>query len=156
MVKPVVPKAPLWVLLGATQVPDLMFFAFEAVGVEHQAVTHVDLSQGLTYLSPALIPWSHGLFMCLVWSVAAAAIAFPFYRDRRTSSVVGLLVFSHWLLDFTVYSNLPLLFDGLPSVGIGLITSGPGFIVGSILEIGLIAGGIAVYLTTRKQAKGNK
>lgn len=151
MAKPAAPKAPLWVLLVATEVPDLLFFAFEAAGIEHQAVTHFDFSHGLTYLSPALIPWSHGLFMCIIWSVVAAAIAFLFYRDRRTSIVVGLMVFSHWVLDFIAWPNLPLLFDGSPLVGLGLATSGPGTIIGIILEIGLIAGGIAIYLITRKR-----
>ncbi len=151
MAKPTVPKAPLWVLLAATQAPDLLFFAFEAAGLEHQAVTHVDFGQGLSYLSPATIHWSHGLFMCIVWSIVAAALAFLFYRDRRTGIVVGLMVFSHWVLDFIVYPNIPLLFDGSPLIGLGLITSGTGFIMGILLEIVLIVGGIAIYVRTRKQ-----
>lgn len=31
------------------------------------------------------------------------------------------------------------------------MNSGPGIIIGIILEIGLIAGGIAIYLATRKR-----
>ena len=89
--------------------------------------------------------------MCIVWSVVVAAIALLLHRDRRTSIVIGLMVVGHWMLDFIVYPNLPLLFDGSPLVGLGLITSGPGFIIGIILEIGLIAGGIATYLVTRKR-----
>ncbi len=69
LAKPVVPRAPLWALVAAAEVPDALFFAFEAAGLEHQAVTRLDFSQGLTYISPPLIPWSHGLFMCIVWSV---------------------------------------------------------------------------------------
>ena len=142
----VAPKAPIWVLAAATAIPDLLFFGFQAAGMEHKAKTHLDLRKGLSYLSPASIPWSHGLFMNVVWSVVVAAIAFPFYRDLRTSIVVGLMVFSHWVLDFIVYPNLSLLFDGSPLVGLGLITTGSGFIIGMILELGLIAGGVAVYL----------
>jgi hypothetical protein len=59
---------------------------------------------------------------------------------------VGLLVLSHWVLDFIVYRNLPLLFDDSRKVGLGLITSGPGFIAGIVLDIGLIAAGIGIYL----------
>lgn len=110
MAKPIAPKAPLLVLLAATQVPDLLFFAFEAAGIEHGAVTTMDFNQGLKVLDPAFFPWSHGFFMCMVWSVVAAAIAFLFYRARRTSIVIGSMVFSHWVLDFIVYSNLPLFF----------------------------------------------
>jgi membrane-bound metal-dependent hydrolase YbcI (DUF457 family) len=142
------PEAPLWVLGVATQVPDLLFFVFEAAGVEHQAKTHVDFKNGLEYLSQATLPWSHGFFMCTVWSVLAALIVFPFYRDLRTSLVVGSLVLSHWVLDFIVYPNLPLLFDDSPRVGLGLITSGPGFIMGIILDLGLIVAGIGIYFFT--------
>jgi len=142
------PEAPLGVLGVATQVPDILFFGFEAAGLERRAETQTNFRTGLRYLSPASIGWSHGLLMSVVWSIVAGAIAFPFYRDFRTSIVVGLMVFSHWLLDFIVYPNLPLLFDGSRLVGLGLITSGPGLIAGIVLEIVLIAGGIAIYLGT--------
>jgi membrane-bound metal-dependent hydrolase YbcI (DUF457 family) len=112
----------------------------------------MSLDQGLKVLVPASIPWSHGLFMSVVWSVVAAAIAYLIYQDRRTSSIIGLVVFSHWVLDFIVHpGELPLFFNGSPTVGLGLWTSGPGLIVSGILEIGLLAGGIAIYLVTRKR-----
>lgn len=97
--KSAAPKAPLWALIAATQVPDLLFFVFEAAGIEHPAETQTRLSRGLTYLSPGQIQWSHGLVMCLVWSVVTGLIAYLFLRDRRASAVVGGMVFSHWLLD---------------------------------------------------------
>ena len=151
MAKPIASKAPLLVLLAATQIPDLLFFGFEAAGMEHQAVTQVDLNQGLTYLSQPSLAWSHGVSMCILWSVLAAAITYPFFRDRRTSLVIGLMVFSHWLLDFIVSPNLPLFLGGSPVVGLGLITSGPGLVAGVILEVVLIAGGIAIYWISRKR-----
>jgi hypothetical protein len=150
--KPAAPKAPLWALLLATEVPDLLFIGFEALGIERQGVSHTDLSQGVTYVSLGYMPWSHGLFTCLIWSVVAAALTFLFYRDRRTSIVMGLMVFSHWVLDFVVHGpDLPLLFDGSPLVGLGLWTSGPGLIISGILEFGLLAGGIAIYLVARRR-----
>ena len=150
--KPAAPKAPLWVLLVATEVPDMLYFAFHAAGIESAAVSTTDFSQGVEILSPGSIPWSHGLFMCVVWSVVAAAIAFLFFRDRRTSVVIGLMVFSHWVLDFIVHvPDLPLLFDGSPLVGLGLWGSGPGLIISGILEVGLFAGGLVIYLVSRKR-----
>jgi membrane-bound metal-dependent hydrolase YbcI (DUF457 family) len=140
------PQAPLLVLGAATQVPDLLFFGFQAAGLEHKAETKLNWKQGLRYLSPPLLPWSHGLLMSIVWSLVAGAIVFPFYRDLRTSVVVGLMVLSHWVLDAIVYPNLPLTFEGSREVGLGLITTGPGFIAGIILEVVLIGGGIAIYL----------
>lgn len=151
MAKPIAPRAPLWALLAATQVPDLLSFAFMATGLEHGASTRLDFEHGLQYLSPALIYWSHSLFMSLVWSLAVAAIAYYFLRERRTSAILGLLVFSHWLLDFIVYPNMPVTLQDTPMIGIGLITSPPGLIAGIILEIGLITGGITAYWINRKR-----
>ncbi len=152
MAKPIVPKAPLFVLVAATQVPDLLFFVFQAIGLEHQGVSTIDFSQGLEISTLGSTQWSHGFFMCMVWSALAAAIAFLFYRDRRTSIAIGALVFSHWGLDFIVYSNLPLLFSNAQLVGLGLLDSGPGVVFGIVLEIALIAGGIAVYFVARRRA----
>jgi membrane-bound metal-dependent hydrolase YbcI (DUF457 family) len=90
--------------------------------------------------------------MSFVWSVVVAAIAYLIYRDRCTSGVLGLVVFSHWVLDFIVHSpDLPLLFDSSQKVGQGLWTSGPGLISSIVLELVLLAGGIAIYMVTRKR-----
>jgi hypothetical protein len=93
--------------------------------------------------------------MSIVWSVVVAVIAFLFSRNRRTSIVIGLMVFSHWVLDFIVYPNMPVSFDGSPVIGLGLITSAPGLILGIILEIVLIGGGIASYRFSRKRTQAN-
>jgi hypothetical protein len=145
-------KVPLWVLLVATEVLDLLSYGFHAIGIENFGISHTDINQGVTMLSPASIPWSHGLFMSMVWSLVAATIAFIIYRERRVSSIIGIMVFSHWVLDFIVHPpELPLLFDGSPLVGLGLWTSGPGLIISAILEFGLLAGGITIYVVTRKR-----
>jgi membrane-bound metal-dependent hydrolase YbcI (DUF457 family) len=151
--RPAARKAPLWVLLAATELLDLLCFAFQAAGIESAGVSTTDLSRGVEIMSLGTLPWSHGLFMCVVWSVVAAALAFFFYRDRRTSIVIGSLVFSHWVLDFIVHvPDLPLLFEGSPVVGLGLWGSGPGLVISGILEVGLLVGGIAIYRVTRKRS----
>jgi hypothetical protein len=56
-------------------------------------------------------------------AVVAAAITFLSYRNRRTASIIGLVVVSPWGLDFIVHpGELPLLFNGSPTVGLGLWT----------------------------------
>ena len=150
MARLVAPKAHLLVLIAATQVPDLLFIAFEATGIEHQAVTEMDFKRGLTYLSPARIPWSHGLTACIVWSAVAGALATWGYRDRRIGAIVGSLVFSHWVLDAIAYSNLPVALDDSPEVGLGLVTTGAGVIAGILMEAALITGGIATFLHLHK------
>jgi hypothetical protein len=151
-VKPVAPKVPLWVLLLATEVLDLLCFAFAAIGVENLGVSHSDFVHGTQVIVPASIPWSHGLFMSIVWAVAAAVIGWIVYRDRWSGSIIGLAVFSHWVMDFIVHPPyLPLLFNGSPTVGLGLSTSGLGAILNVFLEFGLLAGGIAIYWAYRKR-----
>jgi hypothetical protein len=148
--KPAAPKAPLWVLLLATEVLDLLSFGFVTIRIEDVSYSFTDFIQGNIVLS---VPWSHGLFMSVMWSALASVITFLIYRERRTASIIGLVVFSHWVLDFIVHSpDLPLLFDGSPMVGLGLWTSGPGLIISFILEFAFLAGGITIYLIAKKQA----
>jgi hypothetical protein len=87
--------------------------------------------------------------MSLVWSAVAGVTTFFFSRDRTISMILGLVVFSHWLLDFISHSpDLPILFNGSPLVGLGLENS---LIVGIIIEFSLLAVGIAIYFITRKK-----
>ena len=141
----IAPKAPVWALVTATAVPDLLLLGFQAVGIDHQAISQLSADPGLQNLIPPSRYLSHGLFMCIVWSVVVMAIAFLFSRDRRTSGVIGLLVLSHWVLDFVFYPNMPLLFGNSPTIGLGLISSQLGYIAGVILETGIIAGGVLTY-----------
>lgn len=151
--KPVVPDVPLWTLLVASEVLDLLSFGFEAIGIEKFAVTQTSLEKGLEIIIPGSVPWSHGLFMSLVWSAAAALLGFLIFEDRRAGGVIGLVVFSHWILDFIVHPpDLPLLLDGSKMVGLGLWTSGPGFIISMILELALTVGGIVIYILHRRRA----
>jgi hypothetical protein len=48
-------------------------------------------------------------------------------------------------------ADLPLLFEGSATVGLGLWASGPGFIASVVLEFALLAGGVAIYLVARKR-----
>jgi len=150
--KPAAPKLPLLVLLAASVALDLLSFGFIALGIERAGQSRISLEGGLQLVVPGLVPWSHGLFMALLWSLLFAGLAYLTYRDRRTSAILGMVVFSHWVLDFIVHSaDLPLLFEGSATVGLGMWASGPGFIASLVLEFALLAGGIAIYLVARKR-----
>ena len=155
-VKSTTPKVPLWVLLIAAETNDLLYFLFTSIGVEPKAVITMDFNQGVKHLTPVSYPWSHGLLMSMVWAAIAVILAYLFYRDRRTSVMIGLVVFSHWLLDFLMHSNLPLFFDGSPQVGLGLENSGIGFLFMTIFDIVLLAAGIAIYFIAKKQTSQKK
>ena len=151
--KAAAPRASLVALLVASEALDLLSFGFEALGSEKFALTQADFKNGLQVLVPGSVPWSHGLFTSIVWSLLVAGLAYLLTKDRRTSAVFGLVVFSHWVLDFIVHPpDLPLLFEGSPLVGLGLWASGPGLIASTVLEVILLAGGIALYLIYRTRS----
>jgi hypothetical protein len=157
MAKPTAPKVPLWALLLATELLDFLTFGFEVLGIEDFGTSQVDFNRGIQILSPASVPWSHGLFMSVVWSVLVTGIAYLIFKEQRPAAVLGLVVFSHWVLDFIVHlPDLPLLFEGSPKVGLGLWGSGHGLIISGILEIGLLAAGIVIYVIYRRKEIQNR
>jgi hypothetical protein len=150
--QPSAPQVPLWVLLVASETNDLLYFLFTATGIEQRVSTTQDFQLGVRYLTEGTNPWSHGLGMSLIWALTASGLAWLVYRQRRPAIMIGLVVFSHWGLDFLMHSNLPLFLVGSPQVGLGLENSGPGFIFITILDLALLAGGIAIYLARRKHS----
>lgn len=67
---------------------------------------------------------------------------------------MGLVTFSHWILDFIVHSpDLPIFGKNSLPLGLGLWNSGPGFIISIILEFILFTGGLMIYrLACKKKA----
>jgi hypothetical protein len=146
--KRIAPRTPLIVLLVASELIDLLCFGFIFAGLERSS-EQIELSY---------IPWSHSLFMSIVWSIAIGAIVFLFSHDRRMSLVIGLVIFSHWALDFIAHDpDLPLFFGNSPLVGLGLewTHTANGLVVhyaqGLIVEIGLLIGGFVIYWNTHKR-----
>ena len=144
--KRVAPRASLGVLLFASQTLDILCGLFMVTGIERMKVT-----PGITRMTPlefVSFPWSHGLFMSLVWSGLAALLCARLYRERRIGVVVGALVFSHWVLDWISHiPDLPLLFDGSPKVGLGLWNSPVGTMA---VEFALFAAGAVVLLMSTR------
>ena len=144
--KPSAPKIPLWVFLLAGETNDLLYFLFSAAGIEPRSkILTMDFIQGVRYSAAVSNPWSHGLFMSIIWSAMAAGVAFLFYRDRKESMLLVAVTASHWALDFLMHSNLPLFFNGSPLIGLGLENSGPGFLFMTIFDLVILAGGILIY-----------
>jgi len=142
--KRVAPKVPLGVLLVGGEALDVLCGVLMVAGVERMRA-----APGATAMTPLefiYYPWSHGLFMSVVWSVLAALIAARAFRDRRSGVVLGLLVFSHWILDWISHQpDLPLLWDGSFKAGLGLWNSVAGTM---IAEFGIFLGGLALYVYT--------
>ena len=144
------PAIPLWVLFIAVQLLDVLWAPFVLLGIEK-----VRIVPGITTSNPLdlyYMPYTHSLLAAIAWSL----VAFLVYRavrpvPSRAAAIVGLAVFSHWVLDFLVHRpDLPL-YDNTAKVGLGLWNL-PAVALG--LEALLLFGAMWLYLrhTARRTA----
>src|SRR3982074_3316499 len=134
----------LWVLFIAVQLLDVFWSFFVLLGIEK-----VRIVPGITATSPLdlyYMPYTHSLAGALVWSGLAALVYKLLSGEKTTRAaglVVGLAVFSHWILDLIVHRPDLAIYDDTLKVGFGLWNY-KGLEFG--LEIGLLGGGIILYL----------
>ncbi len=142
--KRIAPRMPVGVLVVAAYAIDVIWGVFFFAGVERMPEPG----------QPAINPWSHGLFMSIVWSALAGLLVALAGRDRRAGLVIGLLVFSHWAVDFISHPmtaafpgdvGLPLFFAGSPLVGLGMWSTQLGLDIG---EYGTVILGLIIYVMT--------
>ena len=145
------PGVPLWVLFIAVQLLDVLWAPFVLLGIEK-----VRIVPGITASNPLdlyYMPYTHSLVAAIGWSV----VAFLAYRltvrsaPTRAALIVGVAVFSHWVLDFLVHRpDLPL-YDNTAKVGLGLWNL-PAVALG--LEALLLFGAMWLYVrhTARRTA----
>lgn len=137
---------PLSVLFLAVQLLDVIWAPLILLGVEK-----VRIVPGITASNPLdlyYMPYTHGLLAAIAWSiVGGVAYTLAFRPDTaRSSVIVGLAVFSHWVLDFIVHRpDLPL-YDNSMKVGLGLWNH-PALALG--LEMLLLFGGIWLFFRER-------
>lgn len=133
---------------------DILKLGLRIVDLETNSRGLEDMRGNITAFIPGHMPWSHGLFMSLVWTFLAAGVAYLVYKDRRSTLIFGLLVSSHWILDFIVHpAELPLLFSDSNLVGLGLWSTVNGYRIAWALELIMMAGGLAIYLMQRKRLR---
>jgi hypothetical protein len=146
------PDVPVGILVVSAFAIDIVWGAGFIVGLDRLSQTDQAVAS----------PWSHSLFMAVVWSGIAALLAQRFYRNRRISIIIGLVVFSHWIVDFFSHpmtaimpdaAGLPLFFGGSPVVGLGLWSTPLAVGAG---ESVLLIGGLVIYLLTRARLQQEK
>jgi membrane-bound metal-dependent hydrolase YbcI (DUF457 family) len=137
-------RIPLWVLFIAVQFLDYIWATLVLLGVEKLRVI-----KGFTagsMLDSYFHPYSHSLPTALIWSAIAGFLYKVIWRAKASNSaafVVGVAVFSHWILDFIAHPRDLPLYDNTLKVGLGMWNyRGPEF----ALEIALLAIGIVLYL----------
>ena len=135
------PRTPLAALAAAAFGLDLIWPVLLLTGLER-----VRIAPGITAFTPLDFehyPWSHSLSMAVIWAVAAGRLYVLRSKHVATAGVIGLVVVSHWVLDYLTHRpDLPL-WPGGPLVGLGLWNSIPATFA---VEGALFAGGIAAYL----------
>jgi membrane-bound metal-dependent hydrolase YbcI (DUF457 family) len=153
--KPLVPEVNVgWLILG-TCLLDILWIVFWTVGLETSPAYH----------GPGAHPpyWDHSLLMAVVWSVLfgllASWLARRSRRRIRIGIVFGLMVFSHWVLDWITHPmtalsptdvGIPLAFGNSPLVGLGLYRS---LTAVWVTEIGGTLAGLAIYILWRVRNK---
>ena len=140
-------KIPLWVLFVAVQFLDYIWATLVLLGIEKLRVI-----KGFTagsMLDSYFHPYSHSLLTALLWSFVAALCYKPLCRrpgytyTKSAALIVGLAVFSHWILDLIAHPRDLPIYDNAAKIGFGLWNyRNPEF----GLEIALLALGIALYL----------
>ena len=143
-------KIPLWVLFIAVQFLDYVWATLVLLGIEKLRVI-----KGFTagsMLDSYFHPYSQSLIAAIIWS-AIAALGYwvicsrhpESFRGYRASAalIVGLAVFSHWILDLIAHPRDLAIYDNKWKVGFGLWNYwDPEF----VLEIALLGFGIVLYL----------
>jgi len=144
--KRVAPRAALPLLLAAPQVLDILWPIFNLCGIER-----AHIQPGATAASPLVLeymPYSHGMVAAIGWSVLVGVAYAVIRRDVRTAIVLGLLVSSHWVLDWISHSpDMPILYGDGPRYGLGLWNSIPATLG---VEAAMFLAGVLIYTHTTR------
>lgn len=146
------PELPLWSLLVSTQLLDLAFIPFSLAGVETiEPIGDGGYANAIIYAF-----YTHSLVGALFLSGLAALLAGRFW-GKKSGLIIGLVAFSHWILDLIVHRpDMPILpgnIGDLPLLGFGLWESVSASI---LLEFLIIAVGAIFYFKYAMKKFGPK
>jgi hypothetical protein len=134
------PGVSLGWFVGAAQLADLVWPLLVLAGVERVIVTAGD--NPFLSLTFSEYPITHSLLTSVLGGLLAGAAYWWWRRDTAGALLIGVLVPSHWVLDFVTHvPDLPL-YPGGMKVGLGLWTSVPATVV---VEFGVFAAGLWSY-----------
>lgn len=138
--KRAVPKASLGALVAAPAFLDILWPVFLLLGWES-----VRIDPGNTAFTPLAFdsyPISHSLVTSLGWGVLFGLVSGWMTRSSKIGALAGLLVVSHWVLDWITHRpDLPLV-PGGATYGLGLWGSVPATLV---IETLMFGAGLFVY-----------
>ena len=143
--KKVAPRPSLGTLVLAAMLLDGIWPVFMLLGLEK-----VEIVPGITAVTPLLFvsyPYTHSLVASVLWGALVAALYFLRRRDSVGALWLGLLVLSHWVLDFVSHRPDMPLWPGAPLVGLGLWNSVPWTL---IVEFSLFVVGVGLYVSVTR------
>lgn len=136
------PATPLWILMLASVWLDIIFVPLFLAGIE----TIIPVP-GHTGYGAAIIhaDYTHSVVGAIVISALLLAVTWPVW-GKRSAIVIGLVAFSHWVLDLLVHrADMPILPGNafqLPRLGLG-IWQFP--VASAAIELALILAGAWCY-----------
>lgn len=134
----------VWFVVAANFI-DLLWPLFLLLGIER-----VSVAPGISAFTPLRFdayPWSHSLLVVAGWGLLLGALARWRGVPRPAAVLVGLLVVSHWVLDWASHiPDLPL-WPGSATYGLGLWNSIPATFA---VEVTMWAAGLALFLSVRR------
>ncbi|MEM7700906.1 MAG: hypothetical protein AAF251_03110 [Pseudomonadota bacterium] len=144
------PRAPgLATTFLAAQLVDWAFFTLAIVGVEK-----VRIEPGATVMVPLdlyFYPYTHSLLGAGIWALAFALIVLIARKNAFAGLLAGLVVLSHWALDWVVHRPDLTLTGHEPHYGLGLWNYP---MIAIPLEIALVLGGLYFYLKRTRGPAG--
>lgn len=141
-------KPSLGILFISAQWIDLVWPFMLILGLEQ-----VEVDPGNTAFTPLNFisyPFTHGLVSVLIWGALLGGLYYWIKKDGKGAMIVGMLVISHWILDFITHRpDLPLMFGSEAKVGLGLWNSIAGTV---LLESAIFILGVFLYLKATRAA----
>ncbi|HEY9167719.1 MAG TPA: hypothetical protein VIS48_16315 [Candidatus Kryptonia bacterium] len=139
-------RPSLGTMFLAAQLLDVLWPVFLLLGIERVRIAPVNdafLTLHFTYY-----PFSHSLLASIVWSLLFAFAYYLIRKNMRGSIVLGLLVFSHWILDFLTHiPDLPLYPGSEVKVGLGMWNS---TVLTIVVEGFIFVAGAWIYIASTK------
>ncbi len=109
---------PLWVLFVAVQLLDFVWSILVLLGVEHVRIVPGFMAASALDLYD--MPYTHSLAGALALSaIGGVLFSLLWKRPAGAGVIVGLAVFSHWILDLIVHAPDLLIYDS-HKIGFGL------------------------------------
>ncbi len=138
-------------LFFAALAHDSLLGIFTLFGLEQ---IHIPANYAQTHYLTFTFPYSHGLAASVVWSLVAFGLTYAFLprwtskESTLAGTVMGLAVFSHFVLDWLVHiPEMPIFGNGSLMLGLGLWNNLP---LALALETGLVVAGFIFYLVAIK------